>query len=159
MSEMDLGLGFPSFFITGFSVPKCQKNYTINICQNDHFSILNIWYPLLIQIFHILNPFDRKERFLLVVAFLAACDKIVLRAFTSSSQRNDMIHGQIFRLKRLGAIIAGGNGKSLLPPAAFAQLSGFLLLPADFCLIDTVKMKEITHMISPSNTFLASPIR
>ena len=73
-----------------------------------HFGIYAT--PLLIQTFHILHPFDRKKRFLLIVAFLAVSDEIVLGASATPGQRNDMVHGQIFRLKKLGTGLVGVAG-------------------------------------------------
>ena len=107
-----------------------QKILFLSLTHNTHVSQNILHSYLLVQIFHILLPFDGQEGFLLIVAFLAASDKVVLCAFASPGQRNNMIHGQLIRPKKLGAVIADANGKLLLPPTAFPQLPGLILLPA-----------------------------
>mgnify|MGYP007027637156 CR=1 FL=1 len=111
------------------------------------------------QTLHILFPFQGKHRLFFFIAILTAGNEVILGAAASTGQGEEVVHGQIFERDFSSTEMTLAGSGPLLPPATFPELSGLILFPAQFRLINTVKLKEVTHIIFPRSLALASPIR
>lgn len=80
--------------------------------------------------------FERQPVLAFGIAFFATRDKIAFDGFTTSNDRDEMIHGQNCRREFAAAVVAEAKGSLALPPLAGTQLSSLSALAADFFFTD-----------------------